>query len=179
MKFFRRFLIITILLLIFIYVCNITLMPNNIILLQGERLDVKAIFGVSIYEKIYGDGQTLQASSNINKNSVDKVGKIDLRLNLFGRIPVKDMTVNVIPNTKVIPLGKAIGMKLYTDGVLVVGKTEINGKKPYEKTDIQEGDMIVQINDEDITSTKNLMKVVNKSKGKTLKIKYKREEDHQ
>ena len=30
---------------------------------------------------------------------------------------------------KVIPVGKAIGMKLYTDGVLVVGMSEIEGKK--------------------------------------------------
>ncbi len=35
-------------------------------------------------------------------------------------------------------------MKLYTDGVLVVGMSEIEGKRPYENTGIQEGDRIIQ-----------------------------------
>ena len=55
-----------------------------------------------------------------------------------------------ISKTSVVPIGKAIGMKLYTDGVLVVGMSEIEGKRPYENTGIQEGDRIIQINENDI-----------------------------
>ena len=44
-------------------------------------------------------------------------------------------------------MGQVSGLKLYTNGVLVVGMSEIKGKdgisyKPYEVTEIQEGDRI-------------------------------------
>ena len=35
--------------------------------------------------------------------------------------PVKDIDVKVIPNMEVIPGGQSIGVKLNTEGVLVVG----------------------------------------------------------
>lgn len=63
-------------------------------------------------------------------------------------------------------------MKLYTDGVLVVGMSEIEGKKPYQNTGIQEGDRIIQINENDITNTVELMQEVNSSNGNKINIKY-------
>ena len=176
MKLYKKILIILFLVVIFIYTCNITLLPNNLILIQGEMLNLKTAYGITLGEDADSEG-ILQASSNINKNKVSNIGKLDVKLNLFGKFKVKDMTVNVIPNTKVIPVGKAIGMKLYTDGVLVVGMSEINGKKPYENTGIQEGDRIIEINSEKVDSTDELIETVNKSNGKKIAVKYKRNED--
>ena len=58
---------------------------------------------------------------------------------------------------------------------MVVGKSEINGQKPYENTGIEEGDIIVEINQKEITCTSELMETVNNSNGKDLKIKYLRD----
>ena len=54
-------------------------------------------------------------------------------------IKIKDVNVAVVPKTTVIPLGTAIGMKLYTKGVLVVGMSQIKDennekKKPYDSS---------------------------------------------
>lgn len=174
MKLYKKILIVLFLLVIFVYICNITLMPNNLILIQGETLDLKTIYGITVGRK--QDGKVLQASSNLNKNKVNDTGKIEVSLNLFGNIPVKKMDVNVIPKSKVVPVGKAVGMKLYTEGVLVVGMSEINGKKPYENSGIQEGDAIIEINNEQIENTNDLIETVNKSNGKTVEVKYKRNE---
>ena len=43
MKLYKKILIVLFLLVIFVYICNITLMPNNLILIQGETLDLKTI----------------------------------------------------------------------------------------------------------------------------------------
>ena len=174
MKLYKKILIVLFLLVIFVYICNITLMPKNLILIQGETLDLKTIYGITVGRK--QDGKVLQASSNLNKNKVNDTGKIEVSLNLFGNIPVKKMDVNVIPKSKVVPVGKAIGMKLYTEGVLVVGMSEINGKKPYENSGIQEGDAIIEINNEQIENTNDLIETVNKSNGTTVEVKYKRKE---
>ncbi len=168
--------LIFILIVLLIYVCNVTLLPENFILMQGETLDLKTALGLTV-QNLQSDHSTLQASNNLNKNKINESGTIDVSLNLFGRIPIKDMKVNVIPKTAVIPIGKAIGMKLYTDGVLVVGMSEINGKRPYENSGIQEGDRIVEINHKEIDSTNDLIETVNQSNGTTLEITYKRDEE--
>lgn len=44
--------------------------------------------------------------------------------------------------------------------------------KPYESTGIEEGDMIIGINNNTVTCTKDLLENVNSSKGEEIKIKY-------
>jgi len=95
---------------------------------------------------------------------------------------VKDVTVSVMPNEVVVPGGEAIGLKLYTDGVLVVGMSEIEGidnekYKPYENSGIEEGDMIVEVDKKTVTCTADLIKEVNSSLGNNLEISYVREGD--
>lgn len=167
MKFFKKILIIILLLIIYIYVCNISMLPNNIILIQGEQLKLDTILGINVK-----NAETMQASSNLNNSIVDETGKMTLNLSFFNLFPVKAVTVNVIPKTSVIPLGKAIGMKMYTEGVLVVGMSEIEGKKPYENSGIETGDKIIEINNQEINNTDELIACVNSSKGEAVEIKY-------
>ena len=167
MKFLKKILIVILLLIIYIYVCNISMLPNNIILIQGEQLKLETILGSNVK-----NAETMQASSNLNNSIVDETGKMTLNLSLFNLFPVKDVTVNVIPKTSVIPLGKAIGMKMYTEGVLVVGMTPIEGKKPYENSGIETGDKIIEVNNQEINNTDELIACVNSSKGETVEIKY-------
>lgn len=90
----------------------------------------------------------------------------------------------VSANTKryVNPIGRTIGLKLYTDGVLVVGMSEIDGadgKKyiPYENSGIKEGDMLQEINGQEVSNTQSLINIVNSCNGKEVSIKYKRNEE--
>ena len=150
MKNVKKIAIILLLLVIYAYVCYISFLPSQYIIIQGEKLKINTLFGTTLVPKESNDLQTVQTVSNLNNTRVEQVGKIDFSLSLFHLFKVKDVSVNVIPKTSVVPIGKAIGMKLYTDGVLVVGMSEIEGKRPYENTGIQEGDRIIQINENDI-----------------------------
>lgn len=174
MKLLKKIIIILFLLIIYIYVCNITLLPRNYIMMQGENLNIYTLAGLFLQEK--NVSETLQTVSRINNTKINEVGKIDLNLSLWKIFSVKDISVNVIPKTTVVPVGAAIGMKLYTEGVLVVGMSEIDGKKPYEDSGIQEGDRIIQINQNEIESTEDLMKIVNNCNGQEISIKYIRDE---
>ena len=167
MKLYKKILLVLILITMYAYICNITMFPNSIILMQGENLEISTVLGLKVKNK-----QTMQASSSLNEKLTEQVGKKDLELNLFNIIPVKDVTVNVIPKTTVIPLGKTIGMKLYTEGVLVVGMSEIEGKKPYENSGIEAGDRIIEVNNTKISTSDELTECVNTSNGKNIEIKY-------
>lgn len=167
MKNLKKFLIILFLLIVYLYVCNISMLPNNIILMQGEALNLNTILGINIKNT-----NVVTASSNLNNSIVEDTGKMELKLNLFNLFSVKDVTVNVIPKTTVVPLGRAIGMRLYTEGVLVVGMSEIEGQKPYENSGIETGDKIIEINNIEINNTDELIQCVNNSNGSNVEIKY-------
>ena len=173
MKKIFRILLILILLIVLVYVTNITSIPDSIILLQGESLDIKTILGLSFSDS---SGKTIEAVASDTQKISNKVGKLDLSLNL-GNFSLKDITVNVIPNTVVIPGGEAIGLRLYTSGVLVVGMSEIVGTdnktySPYKESGIKEGDMIVKVDDESVTCTSDLISKVNECNGKEIEITY-------
>ncbi|MBR2745067.1 MAG: SpoIVB peptidase [Clostridia bacterium] len=180
----RKILVLCIGIVIYIYVCNITLLPNNIIIFKGEELNFKTFIGIDIRKSKENKAQIIQASKNIGngENIYTSAGSYEINLDLFGTIPVKEINVNVIDRAKVIPCGDLIGLKMYTSGVLVVGMSEIDGidnvkYKPYQNSGIKEGDMIVEINNKKITNTDELIKTVNSSNGKSLDIKYVRDEE--
>lgn len=172
MKFIKRFFLILFLLIILIYVTNITSIPDSIILFQNEKLNLGTIIGVHLDEE-NPNYQVVQTSSSVQ--NTDAVEKKKVAVKLFNLINVKEIEVNTIPNTTVIPLGNLIGLKLYTSGVLVIGMTEIEGKKPYENSGIEEGDMIVEVNNKEVTCTAELISSVNEAKGEDLNIKYVRD----
>ncbi len=177
MKTIKKIFIISILILILIYVTNITSIPNNIILFQGEKLNLQTVYGLTLKDETNIQNQeTVQASSTLATNT-NNIGKHNLKLNLFGAIPVRNINVNIIPKTSVVPLGNTVGLKLYTSGVLVVGMSEIEGNdnkkyKPYENTGIQEGDMIIKIDNKTVTCTADLLTNVNNSKGENIELVY-------
>lgn len=174
-KFFKILLILT-LIIILVYVSNVTSIPDNLILMQGEELNIKTMFGLNLANS---SGQTIEAMASDTEKISKEVGKLDLSLNL-GNFSLKDVTVNVIPNTVVIPGGEAIGLRLYTSGVLVVGMSEIVGTdnksySPYKDSGLQEGDMIVKIDDKAITCTSDLITKVNECNGNSVEITYVRD----
>ncbi len=188
MKKIRPILFIFLLIIIYIYVAYITLFPDNIIVFEGESINLNRIYGVQIKEvgkldsRLLTDNNTMQTATNLTENKVSQIGKTNLSLNLFNSIPLKQIEVNVINRTKVIPLGNAIGLKLYTKGVMVVGMSEVQGEdknkyKPYENTGLQEGDMIVEVDDVTVTCIAELIDTVNKSKGDNIEVKYVRDSD--
>ncbi len=181
----KQFFCIAILIVIYVYVCNITLLPNSVIIFEGEELNLKTVVGLKI-KRANGTNMPVIQASNLGESEqsskYETAGTFELNLNLFGTIPVKEIDVNVIPKTKVVPMGNLIGAKLYTSGVLVVGMSEIQGDdqqkhKPYEGSGIEEGDMIVEMDSKKIANTDELVETVNSSKGKAIQIKYVRNDE--
>lgn len=177
MFFYRKkyiyLIIITFLLIILAYVVNITSIPDSLILFQNDELNINPIFGIKIEETVeVGANISEKVQDNEDVNSVSK----EYNLSLLG-FNLKTITANIIPTTKVIPLGNLVGLKLYTKGVLVVGMSEIKGEdkkvyKPYEEAGIEQGDSIIQINNEAVNTTEELIACVSKCGGKDIDVTY-------
>ena len=178
-------LVVFLLLILYMYVLVIQNIPDKIILFEGENLNIKTLLGMKLKNE---NNETIEASTNnqrkineknkYNDSSINKTaGKTSVEVSLFDNIPLKKVEVDVLPKTRVIPVGDVAGVKLYTNGVLVVGMSEIEGKdnkkyKPYENTGIKEGDTIIKIDNKQINTTKDLIETVNYSKGNNIEVKY-------
>ena len=181
MKKIKIYLLLIIAIIALIYASNITAIPDSLILFQGETLQLNTVLGIQIKEKNSQNEEIVEASSSLNEKNIisEETGEVELELSLLGSIPLKEVRVNVIPKTTVIPVGTSIGLKLYTNGVLVVGMSEIDSLdkkvKPYENSGIEEGDMIIEINEKQVGSTAELIQTVNSSNGQEITIKYVRD----
>ena len=181
MKKIKIYLLLIIAIIALIYASNIMAIPDSLILFQGETLQLNTVLGIQIKEKNSQNEEIVEASSSLNEKNIisEETGEVELELSILGSIPLKEVSVNVIPKTSVIPVGTSIGLKLYTNGVLVVGMSEIDSLdkkvKPYENSGIEEGDMIIEIDEKQVSSTAELIQTVNHSEGREIAIKYVRD----
>lgn len=109
--------------------------------------------------------------------------KMDISIKLFGVIPVKKVTLSFMPEIKIIPGGQPIGVKLFTDGVLVVGYSDIetpSGRKqsPAAICGIEIGDSIVEVNGIKVTSNKEIANIIKENGKKSIEIKVKRKNEY-
>ena len=101
-------------------------------------------------------------------------------LKLFGIIPVKEVTVTEKAEQKVMVSGEVFCIKLYTDGVIVVGIQEVqtdSGKKsPSGSAGIEVGDIIVAIDGENVYTSDQVQSILGANNGGSFEVKIKRGE---
>ncbi|NPV72374.1 MAG: SpoIVB peptidase [Pelotomaculum sp.] len=110
-------------------------------------------------------------------------GPVKVRLSLLGVIPVKDITVSVLPQVKVIPGGQSIGVLLHSQGVIVMGRSDILNQtgrfvNPAADAGIKEGDIILKINGEAVRAEDQVRELVAQAgaEGRELALEVKRGE---
>ena len=177
-KLIKKLLLVFFLLIIYSYTLVITNLPDELVVFEGETIFMKTLLGLNI--KL--NDETIETSSNSSQSLTKQAGKSTLEVSLFNSINIKNVNVDVLPKTTVIPVGNIAGVKLYTNGVLVVGMSEIEGYdnkkyKPYENKGIKEGDTIVKIDEKLINSTEDLIETVNNSQGRDIKVQYIHQEE--
>ena len=72
----------------------------------------------------------------------------------------------------VIPLGKAVGIKLFSDGVLVVGLAE--GSSPARSCGLREGDVITALDGEHVDSTEQVQSLLSDAAGEEMTLTVRR-----
>lgn len=92
-------------------------------------------------------------------------------LKLYGLIPIKNASVTKADAPVLIPGGTPLGIKLLTDGVMVVSTTEVDGGiDPAKEAGIQEGDNIIKANGTKITSSQQLANIIMDCKGSKMNL---------
>lgn len=101
--------------------------------------------------------------------SAERAQGYTLSYRLFGAIPLKMVSVSVVPRSRLYAGGSPIGIYLETDGVLVVDTGNIvsaDGRSCCPAEDIvRSGDYIQSVNGETVTTKEELISCIAKSKG--------------
>lgn len=88
---------------------------------------------------------------------------------LFGLVKVKDVNVSVQAPKKVRLCGTIFGVKMYSDGVMVVGlsdfATETGSVNPARSAGINEGDVIKSVNGTRVYTNSEFSKLIENSEG--------------
>lgn len=138
------------------------LLPKDYNVIKGNELKINT---------------TIPISAVANKNISDEEYSVTLKL--MGVIPVSSAKVNVLDDYTVEVLGTPFGIKIYTDGVMVVGITEVDSDSgaisPAKIAGLQLGDLITSINGVNVLTNEEVALIIEQSSGRTLKFNVIRE----
>lgn len=141
-------------------------LPDNIVVYDNDSGSMNSIYSYS---------------ENAKTQPVDYQSAFPTqqKLRLLKTIPVKTVSVSPKQTEKVYVSGETFGIKLYTNGVIVVGTQSVDaeGKKinPAENAGIEVGDIIVSINNINVFTSDEVTALLNDNNGKPYKIKLKRD----
>ena len=106
---------------------------------------------------------TCATNSTININDESNMAEVKL----LGVLPVKSIKVKNMPDLELYPGGTPVGIKISTEGLLVVAFSDIeneNGKivSPAQECGINIGDIILEANGIKVKSSEELIKIINR-----------------
>ena len=146
--------------------------PNNYKVTKNSGLNVVSSLPISIDMNSKED---LVEAGVVN--SSNQTYNADLKL--MNIIPLKSVNVQVVEETKVVPCGVPFGVKIFTDGVVVVGisdvKVNLSTVNPAKDAGLKIGDVIMSIDNNTVNSNEEVAKYIQNCNGNPLTLSVRRE----
>jgi stage IV sporulation protein B len=147
--------------------------PSKIIITTDYNYSCRLPYFSSVFSKNPGTAQASSSQSqpiaeqnerNLEINSAN-TGDYNFSVRMFNCLPIKNVTVSVVEPKYVNLGGKTIGVKLYTDGLLVVNTSTVtlsDGSvvSPAREAGIREGDRILSANKREIHSSEDFSEIL-------------------
>ena len=145
-------------------------LPNNYYVVSGSTLHLNGIID-AVPCGSAADGVTVEAGSRLTSRA---------ELKLLGIIPIKTVNVQELDSPVLVPCGEPFGIKLLTDGVIVVEvssfETAKGFKSPAQDSGIKAGDIIKKIDGQAVNSNSDVEKIISSGSGETLSVELIRNE---
>ena len=146
--------------------------PDSVLTYVGEKqeLDLPAFFKTEQSVPalhVQNQGGSFSMKSN-------RLGSYEVSVRLFGVLPVKRMDVKVVKRKKIFPSGEPIGIYVETNGLLVLGTTEVPAKDgltyaPGENL-LKPGDYILEWNQKKVATIQSLNREIQGTKDKKVTV---------
>lgn len=155
------------------FLCLVSLLMTPILFL----ILITAVCLIKLPDKIYTKNDETVPSiapiGNIITKVDDDSNKYEIKF--LGMIPLKSVEVEKIKDLELYPGGVPIGVRVSSEGVLVVGYSdiEINNEKeesPGKVGGLEIGDVILKINGIEMHNSRDLVKAIKQSEKDSIKV---------
>ena len=132
-------------------------LPPSFHLADGQALALEVPYPLTL--SLPADG--LAANASMAETLSQSPKETDAAtISLFG-LPLKKVQMEISDDLRLYPGGQAVGVALHTDGLLVVGTSDLTGvRSPARQAGLKPGDLITQANGKALTSTEELTSLV-------------------
>lgn len=135
--------------------------PDELYVTAGDEVSYDFDVPVSVVLK----EESTEVFDNLTEtNTMEITPSYTVTCKLFGIFPVKDVEVMLVDEQEVYASGMPIGIYVKTDGVLVLGTSEVtdaSGKECYPAQNlVKSGDYIVSVNGETVFGKEELMEKI-------------------
>ncbi len=159
-------------------------LPSTISLTEGGNytLELEPFLNISsktVPTSASGEAFVTQTAEGLELNTAS-TGHYTLGIKMFGFLPLKELEVNVAPEYSVIPSGEPVGIKIFSDGLLVINISEVKTASgtvsPARDAGLAVGDRIISVGLASPSTSEELALLVNGSEG-DISLKVLRGED--
>lgn len=132
------------------------MLPENYFVNKGDTFNIDSWLLKS----------TQEVDSTVSNINIDKSNyqNYTVDLKLLGVVPVKKVNVDVVEPIMVVPAGTTFGVKMFTEGVLVIGMDSINTAdgqvNPAKIAGICTGDIIESINGKTVNTNEEVSDLI-------------------
>lgn len=102
----------------------------------------------------------------------------ELDLKLFGSVPIKQVREETVNRPVLAAGGQTFGIRLVTDGVMIIDMKKIGGRCPAKESGLKIGDVIETLNGEKVTSNARVGEIIKDSGGAECSVSYRRGQEH-
>ena len=146
-----------------------SLIPDNLYFNENGSLEIKSLPMVSLSPK-----QTF-GSRSVNSTS----GQLKYTARLFGVVPLKEVNVSTASSRTVAVAGTPFGIKMFSDGVMIVGFSDIPTTTGYQcpakLSGLKMGDVIVSFNGVHPKSNDDVEKFILNNTDKPINVTFMRD----
>ena len=165
------------------------LLPDDMTLMAGRttaydlRLPVsvkteESVEVLGISAKPTADNFHLSLGTEVSAEA-HEAGSTEVTFYLFDKVPIKTVSANVLPDTRLIPCGRTVGVQMDTDGLLVLGTgfvedAEGNKTEPC-KGILQTGDLIQSVDGKSMPNKEAFLEAVGSHDGTPVQVAFVRD----
>ena len=144
-------------------------LPDKFWVIEGEQLIINRDVPISVFQKNIGNDKAVPVSIAGQSYKAN--------LKMLGIFPIKEVNVEIVKQNMVVPCGTSFGIKMYTQGVVIVGTSLVDGINPSKNAGIKEGDIILSIDKKMVNSNEDVANIIEQSAGKALTLSMKRKNE--